>query len=126
MHVRALSTGIICRTLLSALLTLLCPPALALSGVGSGPAFEDPIGIAVEASGTLVVADPILQAVLRVDPVSGDRAIISDATTGSGPAFDFPQRLAVEASGTLVVVDINLLAVLRVNPTTGDRMIISQ
>ena len=45
--------------------------------IGRGPAFFAPIEIAVEPTGTLVVADTELGAVVRVDPLSGDRAIIS-------------------------------------------------
>ena len=50
---------------------------------GSGPGFGNPWGIAVEPSGNLVVTDRGLEAVVRVNPVSGDRTIISDASTGS-------------------------------------------
>ena len=53
--------------------------------IGSGPGFVNPVGIAVEADGSLVVTDFGLEAVVRVDPISGDRTIISDANTGSGP-----------------------------------------
>ncbi len=53
--------------------------------IGSGPGFVSPRGIAVEADGSLVVVDSGLEAVVRVDPVSGDRTIISDASIGSGP-----------------------------------------
>ena len=59
------------------------------------------------------------------DPVSGDRAIVSDAGTGTGPALQFPVAIAVEASGDLVVVDRNLQALVRVDPATGDRTILS-
>ena len=52
---------------------------------GSGPGFVTPLGIAVEADGSLVVVDTSLEAVVRVDPVSGDRTILSDASIGSGP-----------------------------------------
>ena len=38
---------------------------------------EAPRGIAVEATGQLVVVDGVFGAVLRVEPRSGDRAIIS-------------------------------------------------
>ncbi len=54
--------------------------------IGSGPGFLSPFGIAVEADGSLVVVDSGLEeAVVRVDQVSGDRTIISDASIGSGP-----------------------------------------
>ncbi len=80
--------------------------------VGSGPGFESPSGLAVEADGSLVVVDDGLDAVVRVDPVSGDRMIISDASTGSGPGFVTPLGIAVEADGNLVVVDPDLDAVV--------------
>jgi len=53
--------------------------------IGSGPGFVTPQGIAVEVDGSLVVVDFDLDAVVRVDPVSGNRTIISDPGTGSGP-----------------------------------------
>ena len=84
-----------------------------------------PRGIAVEASGDLVVVDTGLDAVVRVDPVTGDRTIVSDAGTGTGPAFNSPRGIAVEASGDLVVVDSDLDAVFRVDPVTGDRSLVS-
>jgi hypothetical protein len=46
--------------------------------IGSGPGFVSPFGIAAEADSTLVVADFGLEAVVRVDPINGDRTIISD------------------------------------------------
>ncbi len=52
------------------------------NSIGNGPGFESPRGIAEEADGSLVVVDTGLDAVLRVDPISGDRVIVS--TTGSG------------------------------------------
>ena len=53
--------------------------------IGSGPAFVSPFDIAVEADGSLVVVDFGLDALVRIDPVSGNRTIISDPGTGSGP-----------------------------------------
>ena len=78
----------------------------------------------MEADGALVVTDRELRAVVRVDPVSGNRTIVSDATTGTGPPFVSPTGIAVEADGALVVTDSVL--VVRVDPTTGDRTIVSK
>ena len=51
--------------------------------IGSGICFKRPVGIAVEADGSLVVTDRRLdEAVVRVDPVSGNRTIVSDGSTG--------------------------------------------
>jgi hypothetical protein len=111
-----------------------------------GGSFTD---IAVEATGDLLalgssraalvlLAAPIR--VIRVNPVSGARALVCDASTGSGPLPIRPAGLAVEATGTLVIVDTGsfrsastelaeqsgLGAVLRVDPHSGDRAIISR
>ena len=88
--------------------------------IGSGPGFLSPFGITVEADGSLVVVDFGLDAVVRVDQVSGDRTIISDASIGSGPDFVAPVGIAVEDDGSLVVIDIELGAVVRVDQVSGD------
>jgi sugar lactone lactonase YvrE len=98
------------------------------AGVGSGPGFKAPLGIAVEADGSLVVTDIDLRAVVRVDPTSGDRTIISDNTTGTGPNLKVVWGIAVEADGSLVVTDSGLNALnatVRVDPVSGDRTIVS-
>jgi streptogramin lyase len=88
--------------------------------------FGFPAGIAVEADGHLVVTDVGLNVVLRVDPDTGDRSIVSDTTTGRGAPFASPVRIAMEADGHLVVVDSGLQAVIRVDPTSGDRTLVSR
>jgi streptogramin lyase len=45
--------------------------------MGNGPLLSTPTGIAVEANGQLVVVDSALQAIVRVEPLTGTRAIIS-------------------------------------------------
>jgi streptogramin lyase len=93
--------------------------------VGSGPSFSSPSGIAVEAAGNLLVIDVDLAAVVRIDPVTGDRTIISDADTGNGPGFGtLLGGIAIEADGNVVVTD-GAQTVVRVDPVTGDRTIIS-
>ena len=61
---------------------------------------------------------------MRVDPQTGARTIISDATTGSGPPFQELGNIAVEATGDLVTADHGRHAV-RIHPVTGDRTIVS-
>ena len=70
-----------------------------------------------------MVVDSGLDAVVRVDPTTGDRTIISGIDplgvydmVGSGPGFGSPGGIAVEADGSLVVVDGSLKAVVRVDP----------
>ena len=99
--------------------------ALGEEARGSGPAFGNPWAIAIEANGNLVVTDRGLEAVVRVNPVSGERTIVSDANIGSGPEFGSPWAIAIEANGNLLVTDRGLEAVVRVNPLSGERTIVS-
>lgn len=96
---------------------------------GSGPPLSLPgyttSYVAVVADGTLAVANFFPLAVLRVDPVTGDRTLISDVNHGSGPAFDIPGGIAVVADGSLVWIDASRQTVWRINPHTGDRTLIS-
>lgn len=61
---------------------------------------------------------------MRVDPLTGDRTIISDATHGAGPAMNLElpgiERLA---GGQLLVAAGN--GIFYVDPTTGDRTLLS-
>jgi len=60
-----------------------------------------------------------------VDPVSGNRTVVSSASIGRGPNFVAPKDISIKADGSLLVIDRTLQAVLRVDPVTGDRRIIS-
>ena len=105
---------------------------------GSGPVFLSPAALAIEADGSLVVADDhdlsyrVASALVRIDPVSGDRTIVSDDTTGIGPVHFSPTALAIEADGSLVVVadepgwfDAVASALVRIDPVSGDRTVFS-
>ena len=96
-----------------------------LSVTNRGVYFDFPTATAVESDGQLVVVDANLGAVLRVDPVSGNRTVVSDAGTGSGPILLEPVDIEVGSDGQLVVVDESLGAVLRVDPVSGDRTVVS-
>ena len=90
-----------------------------------GPTLPLITSIAVEPTGTFVVVDSRLNAVARINEQTGERTIISDATTGSGPMFQYLGNIAVEATGDLVTVDPVRKAVFRINPVTGARTIVS-
>lgn len=95
--------------------------AAAASTVAVGPWLSNSQRIAVEATGQILVLVGT-NAVWRVDPSSGARTIVSDASTG-GPSFQYPQGIAVESTGQIVVTDSN--RVMRVDPRTGIRTIVS-
>ena len=114
--------------------------------VGSGPPLERLTAIAVEANGDFVVAgllgtiNTFGAAVVRINPMTGDRTIVSGcpdvdlslssprcvgAPIGSGPTFRNLTAIATEANDTLLVTDDFLLNVMRVNLITGDRTFVS-
>jgi DNA-binding beta-propeller fold protein YncE len=82
----------------------------------------DPLGIAVEPSGSLVVADASFAggpgAVTRIDPATGAQALV----TSGGNLVD-PFGIAAEPSGALVVTD-PLVGVIRVDPGTGVQSVV--
>jgi len=95
----------------------------------NGPDFASPSGIAVEANGSILVADVTAFAsgnggVIRVDPATGVRTTLSrnQAPVG-GPSFAYPRDLAVAANGDIYVLDAN--GVIKVNPVTGARTQVS-
>jgi hypothetical protein len=75
------------------------------SGAPAGGAeFARPFGVAVEADGNILVADPTawdtLGAVIRVDPVSGARSWVSNNDAPAGPVFfSDPASVAVVPPG---------------------------
>jgi len=69
----------------------------------------DPFGVAVEASGHILVIDGDagtggLGALFRVDPTTGERALLSDFGVGANQGVD-PVGVAVEASGNILIID---------------------
>jgi hypothetical protein len=115
-----------------------CADALCAATVGTGPPLSLPQALAVEANGTLIVAEAGFEtrALLRVDLVSGDRTVVSGCANaacstmvGTGPAFSqiFPDAMALTADGAFVVFDAGLVggAVLRVDPVSGARRILA-
>jgi glucose/arabinose dehydrogenase len=103
------------------------PVTRAQTTVSSGGVFHDPFGVAVEADGKILVADPPTVdkqgeviapgGVIRVDPDSG-----AQTTVFSGGALVRPRGIAVEADGKILVADAGprggLGGVIRVDPVT--------
>jgi streptogramin lyase len=104
--------------------------------VGAGLRLSFPQGIAVEPSGSLLVGNRHeihydgQERLVRVDPVSGDRTTVSDATTGEGPLLRSPRRITLAADGGVLLDDDSTFVpggplfsskVLRIDPQTGDR-----
>ncbi len=86
--------------------------------VSSGGLFVAPIGLALEASGDILVTTPgTSRGVIHVNPINGAQTPVS-----TGGLFANPIGLAIEASGNILVSDQTTLingAVIRVTPVGG-------
>jgi streptogramin lyase len=106
-----------------------CADVSCSATVGSGPDLFAPSGLARAPSespnSAFYVTDTLTDSLLRIDPVSGLRTVVSSVTMGSGPEFVSPVSLSVQANGNLLVVDEGLSALIGVNATTGNRTIVS-
>jgi sugar lactone lactonase YvrE len=94
-----------------------CALLLALSGIG-WPRVAAAIDLA---PGDIVISDTNLDVLFRVDPKTGDRAILSSVEVGTGAKFVFPLEIQFPSDGSVLVSDINLEAIVRVDPATGNR-----
>ncbi|MCL4683726.1 trypsin-like serine protease [Myxococcota bacterium] len=102
---------------------------------GVGAALSDPEGIARDADGSILVANPFDGNLLRVEPGTGDRVVVSGCATeecavmvGSGLTFFGPRFVARASDGTILVADRSnpgVYAVVRVDPVTGARTTVS-
>ena len=59
---------------------------------GTGPTFNSPRDVALEADGNILVIDPIgtpgfQRKLVRIDPVTGNRTFVSSLSVGTGPGF---------------------------------------
>jgi len=94
--------------------------------VGSGPDMFYYRGIGVEADRSIILTSFSSQALLRVNPLSGNRAIFSDLTHGTGPTLEYTAGgIAIDDDGTILVPEFYSKSVLRVHPVTGDRTIVT-
>jgi len=100
-----------------------------------GPDFDEPGGVALEADGDILVADPGdvfggTPRVIRVDAASGTRTTVSaNGAPAGGPDFVQPVGVALDADGDILVADASALGgtggVIRVDPTSGARTAVS-
>lgn len=82
------------------------------NGIGSGAKFRLPIGITVDGSGSIYVADFSNNAIRKVSStgnvttMAGNGSAGSEDGVGLNATFDGPRSLAVDSSGTVYVAEV--------------------
>jgi Ca2+-binding RTX toxin-like protein len=99
------------------------------TSTGGGPALVQPVSLAQEADGSILVADTgafLGGGLIRVDRTTGARSTVSsNASPQGGPSFAAPLGIAVEGDGDILVADGEAFGgtggVIRVDAKTGVR-----
>lgn len=84
--------------------------------------------VAAELSpGDLIVADIGRDAVFRIDPITGDRTVLTGMGVGSGPSLLQVRGVAIDRWGQIYVTDAESTRrrVVRIDPISGTRTLVS-
>jgi len=106
---------------------------LSSPSVGSGPSLGFPVGLVRDGERLLTLASVELSglfelAVVALDPLSGDRSLVTRTSTGSGPALLSASGLALQGERLLVTTVDELgfqPALMSIDLATGARRLIS-
>ncbi|RIK75188.1 MAG: hypothetical protein DCC68_21605 [Planctomycetota bacterium] len=102
--------------------------------VGSGPNLIEPNGITTALDGTILVAsygetiaeDEYHGLVYAIDPTTGNRSILADATHGDGLGFIAPIGITRIPDGRILMTDNWAAKVFDIDPATGNRTVFTE
>jgi hypothetical protein len=85
--------------------------------------------IALDSDNSIVVLDHLSHTILRTDPVTGFRTLISGPTRGSGPEINLGSGISLDPLGNIYVPvsgsSTDDTALFKIDPLSGDRSIVS-
>lgn len=93
--------------------------------IGEGIDIPAAVDIEFDAqNNVLYVIDLTSDALITIDPETGDRKAISSANIGQGPVFDAPMAVEIDSDNDIAyVADVLLEKIFKVDMKTGDRSI---
>ncbi|MGO4395254.1 NHL repeat-containing protein [Variovorax sp. M-6] len=93
-------------------------------GIGSAASFSNPAGVAVDANGSVYVADSGNHLIRRIGPTGIVRTLAGSAGqygsvdgTGTSASFKTPFSLAIDGNGTIYVADTYNHLIRKITPT---------
>lgn len=98
---------------------------------GTGPTIINPGHVISLPDGDILLAiagrpdDGMTGAILRVDPLTGDRSVFSGPTRGAGDNFITASGLTLTKSGEIYATDNWNARIYRIDPLTGDRTMVA-
>jgi sugar lactone lactonase YvrE len=96
-----------------------------VDGTGAAACFAQPLGVAVDGSGNVFVADSLNNTIRKITPtgvvttLAGSAAADSGSADGTGAAasFNWPSAVAVDGSGNVFVADTDNNTIRKVTPS---------
>jgi sugar lactone lactonase YvrE len=93
-------------------------------GAGAAALFTSPNGVAVDASGNLIVADFGNQRIRKITPAGGVTTLAGGSIgfadgTGAAARFTSPSGIAVDPAGNVIVVDYGNQRIRKIAPNGG-------
>jgi sugar lactone lactonase YvrE len=98
------------------------PSAGAVNGTGASASFHTPLGVAVDASGYVYVADYQNSLIRKISPAgvvttfAGNGSVGSTDGLGTDASFSFPAGVTVDINGNVYVADANGCRIRKITP----------